>query len=265
MKNFSENRLLWQRYKTQWEKLIINTRVEPIARWLWWEIRSLGRPRVRRESHRHMVQIINRVVKSNSNCVDIGCNKGHILWYMIKAAPQGTHFAFEPIPELAQGLQERFRDPNVHIYPIALGDHTGESSFFKVLNSLGRSGLRKQDYPQSSEVQTMTVKIDCLDNILPRDIKIDFIKIDTEGAEFMVLCGAAQAIIRNKPFIIFEHSSRKAATFGVNSDMVYDFIVDKCLMQVSLVSDWIKKKPPLNRQEFIEQAGVRHCDFLAHL
>ena len=41
--------------------------------------------------------ILEQVIKQDSNCIDIGCHKGEILEVMIKHAPKGSHFAFEPI------------------------------------------------------------------------------------------------------------------------------------------------------------------------
>jgi FkbM family methyltransferase len=194
--------------------------------------------------------------------VDIGCNKGHILWYILKFAPHGNHFAFEPIPALVQHLKERF--PHVHIYELALGDFTGESKFYHVLNCPGFSGFRRQRYHRSDEeVKEITVKTDKLDNIIPKGLKIHFIKIDVEGAELSVFRGAVRTMKRDKPFIVFEYGPDFAASYGVTSEMIYELLVDQCSLSISLLSDWLDGKAPLSRQAFISQAGA-HYNFLAH-
>ena len=48
----------------------------------------------------YSLKIIERCLKPDSNCIDIGCHKGEILDQMIKGAPMGVKFGFEPIPEL---------------------------------------------------------------------------------------------------------------------------------------------------------------------
>ena len=65
-----------------------------------------------------IVQIMSRVLKKDSNCIDIGTNIGPILRHMINFEPQGNHFAFEPIPKLAYRLKMKFS--GVSVYELAL-------------------------------------------------------------------------------------------------------------------------------------------------
>ena len=50
--------------------------------------------------------VIKRALNLNSNAIDIGCHKGEILVEILKNAPNGQHFAFEPIPLFYQNLQK---------------------------------------------------------------------------------------------------------------------------------------------------------------
>ena len=254
----------WERNKALVERIVINTPVESLARRLWWETRSLGRPYMRRalQGEKTIAQVISRVVGERSNCVDVGCNKGHILHYMLNSAPQGNHFAFEPIPELVQFLKERFANKNVNIHELALGDFTGESKFFRVLGEHGRSGLRRQRYPRSrEEAREVTVKVEKLDNMLPENLNIHFIKVDVEGAELMVFRGAVETIKKHKPFILFEHSPDFAASYGFTSEMVYELLVDQHSMKISFLPDWLKANGSLSRAEFNLHRGG---NFLAY-
>ena len=47
-------------------------------------------------------------------------------------------------------------------------------------------------------------KVDTLDNIIPPNEKIDFIKIDVEGSEWDVIEGATNLIMKWKPMIMLE-------------------------------------------------------------
>ena len=52
--------------------------------------------------------VMRDVLKADSNCVDIGCHLGDVLESMLRFAPNGVCFAFEPLPKLFEHLQ-RFR------------------------------------------------------------------------------------------------------------------------------------------------------------
>src|SRR5688500_11923621 len=58
-------------------------------------------------------------------CIDVGCCLGDELAKMMRAAPQGTFFAFEPLPSLFDRLQKRFKKPNVRLSNLALSDAEG--------------------------------------------------------------------------------------------------------------------------------------------
>jgi FkbM family methyltransferase len=182
------------------------------------------------------------------------------LRYILQFAPEGNHFAFEPLPELAKCLREKFA--HVNIYELALSDFTGESMFFHVVSRPGRSGFRKQRYPRPDEtVKEIKVRCEKLDNILPTDFKVDFIKVDVEGAEFLVFRGAIRTIESHRPFILFEHGREFAASYGYTSGMVYDLLAGQCSLNISFMPDWLEGKEPLSRSAFISHAPG---DFLVH-
>jgi len=69
------------------------------------------------------LEVMKRILHIDSNCVDVGCHQGSILREMLHFAPKGTHFAFEPLPEMYQGLLESFGNlANIHLYDYALSD-----------------------------------------------------------------------------------------------------------------------------------------------
>jgi len=260
----SYSNTLWRSMEALGERIFRNTRFELMALWLWREIRAIGRPQARRSTmyDKQTVQIMSRILEKTSNCVDVGCHKGSVLLYILKFAPHGDHFAFEPIPDLVQGLKVRF--PSVNVYQLALSDFTGDSTFCHVVSDPGRSGLRRRHYPRpDEEVKEIRVKVEKLDNVIPEELKIYFIKIDVEGAQFQVLRGAVRTIKRHKPFIIFEHSASDAAPYGVTSEMVYELLVDQCGLNISLLSDWLDGKAHLSRLRFISHTESDYY-FLAH-
>ncbi len=210
------------------------------------------------------MRIMSNVLDRGSHCVDVGCHTGQVLEHMLAEAPDGTHYAFEPLPELAAGLRERF--PGVNVFEVALSDVEGTAEFRHVVSRPAYSGLREREYP-SDEEETTVIEVQTrrLDDLLPAGARIDFIKVDVEGAELQVFRGAVKTIASNKPYIVFEHGLGAADYYGTRPESVYDLLVDQCGLKVSLLPEWLKRRPPLSREGFVAQFdGHANFYFLAH-
>ncbi|WP_306642680.1 FkbM family methyltransferase [Sanyastnella coralliicola] len=198
------------------------------------------------------LKVMQRSIKENSNCVDVGCHKGEILEEMIRLAPEGKHFAFEPIPELYKDLKTKFNG-DVSIHQIALSDSPGQSNFHHVVSNPAYSGLKQRTYKGAESIQEIQVQKERLDSVLPEEMSIDFMKIDVEGAEFEVLNGAKNHIIHSKPTIIFEHGMGASDHYGTTPDMVYDLLVGDCGMKISLMDHYLDDGRALTREDFRQQ------------
>ena len=200
---------------------------------------------------RSTLKIMKKVIKPESNCVDIGCHKGEMLDLMIKYAPNGKHFAFEPIPEMFKQLNEKYSD-NCEVFQLALSNKKGETTFNYVKNAPAYSGIKKRKYVvKNPEIEELKVEVDMLDNLLPKELKIDFIKIDVEGGEFGVLRGAQEILKKSKPVVVFEFGLGASEFYGTKPEDLFDFI-ESCGLKISLLKAWLKSAKPLGREEFIE-------------
>lgn len=208
--------------------------------------------------------VIKKVCKNDANTVDVGCHKGEVLDEILKSAPSGQHFGFEPIPHFFEKLKKNY-PVNCHFYDLALSNQKGETTFNYVVSNPSYSGIQRRRYDKSGEVdQQIRVKMDLLDSVLPPDLKIDFIKIDVEGAEFLVLQGAEQTLKKWKPVVVFEHGLGGADVYGVRPGQVFDFL-QNCGLNISLMGDWLKGKPAFSKNEFVRQfdEGLNYY-FIAH-
>ena len=169
-------------------------------------------------------QVLPQLIKKDSNCLDIGAHKGYFLDLFRTLAPDGEHYAFEPLPELYDELSTQY--PEVRSMQLALSNSTGETTFNKVVGSLAWSGLKPQQYPQDLEVQQIVVQTNRLDNVLPQSHKIDFIKIDVEGAEMEVLKGAIGLITKYKPTVLFEHALIHTGHYNVTPPEIFNYFQD---------------------------------------
>ncbi|HET7583657.1 MAG TPA: FkbM family methyltransferase [Gemmatimonadaceae bacterium] len=248
--------------------LLSGTPLEGVARAVWSELRAIGHPRARqsRRYDRETHQIIRRVVEPDSNCIDIGANRGVFLSAIVELAPRGTHVAFEPLPDLAAALRRRF--PQCTVHEVALSTARGQRTFCRVASDLGLSGFRRMGHvPENAHTQELVVATDRLDALIPETMPIRFMKLDVEGAQYEAVQGGVNTIRRARPYIVFEHGALARESYGTTSEMMYDLLVGECGLRISLMEDWLADRAPLTREQFAGHVGFHrtsHFCFLAH-
>jgi FkbM family methyltransferase len=194
---------------------------------------------------RETQKVLKRTLHPHSNCIDVGCHKGEILDVMLKYAPKGSHSGFEPIPYLYSFLSEKYYQ-KCKIYPIALSNQKGLSSFNFVITNPSYSGLKKRNYDRKGEKdRSIMIETDTLDNIIAEDFHVDLIKIDVEGAEMLVIEGALNTIRRCKPIIIFEFGKGASDVYKSTPEMLYKLITETLEMQLSTMKKWLSKSKPI--------------------
>lgn len=229
-----------------------------------------GRPRRLTEAERRgrrydeqTVEVMRRVLRLDSNCLDVGASTGALLRSMCELAPQGGHIAFEPRPDAAERLRTQF--PDVTVHAVALAAETGQSSFTLVVSNPAYSGLKPRRYDRPEQIETITVPVRRLDELVPEDLAVAFIKIDVEGGEVGVLQGGVETLRRCRPIVAFEHGGGwTTEQYGTHSGMLYDVLQDVGL-EISLLDDWLNGRPSLTADEFVRAMHIGHeFFFLAH-
>jgi FkbM family methyltransferase len=205
----------------------------------------------RRYEHQ-MIEVLKRTLVRDSACIDIGAHKGAILRWIDALAPRGRHFAFEPLPHLAEGLRRAF--PRVLVHDCALGDRTGPVPFHYVVDDPGYSGLRRRVYDRTApRIEEIAVWCDRLDDLIPPDLEIAFIKIDVEGAEYHVMRGGLATIRRCRPFVVFEAGLKSTACYGVLPDQISDLLIAECGLNLSTMERWLSGLPGDSAGRFHER------------
>lgn len=195
-------------------------------------------------------RIIKNYVREDSNCIDIGCLEGDILRMFLKAAPQGTHYAFEPIPEYFQLLKTKF-EGKAKILQMAVSNTSGVSEFNFVTSNPSYSGIRKRSYDRPSEsIEKIAVKLTTLDDIIPVQMPVDLIKIDVEGAELFVFEGARAILERWHPALLFEHGKGGADSYGYGPDDVFNLLSGTHGYQFHTLSGWLRGQESLDSGTF---------------
>ncbi len=195
------------------------------------------------------IEVARRVLRPDSNTIDVGAHCGVILRGLMDAAPHGQHVAVEPLPRQAQALRRRF--PGVTVHQIALADRLGVAEFQKVIGASEESSLVGMGHGGAKTV-TFTVRVATLDHVAPAPV--DFVKIDAEQAEWLILQGADR-VLSQFPMIAFE--------LGANQEEVYALLCERGYT-VTRLADWLDgKPPPANLHALRHEVRGQHF-FLAH-
>jgi FkbM family methyltransferase len=224
---------------------VIGTPLEPIARSLYTALSPTQAARYDRQ----LGAVIRRVLRADSNSVDVGAHRGAVLRELLRRAPRGVHYAVEPLPEQAAYLRARF--PAARVLQYALGEAAGEASFYHVVERPTRSGLRRVEYPSPDEpVVPIAVAVARLDALVPPELPISLLKIDVEGAEYGVLAGAEALIRRHRPVVVFEHGLFSPRYYGVPTAQIYRLLAGDYGLRVSTMARWLAGEPPLDAAGF---------------
>ena len=154
----------------------------------------------------HVRSFTEMVLKPGMCAVDIGANIGfYSMLFASIVGPTGKVFAFEPNTENCRLIllsKDLNKFDHLKLFAFALTNFTGTVFFSPHIGSNG--GLLPAINDTLSNPNCMVVPCTRLDTVI--DEKIDLIKADVEGAEYLALSGGESLIRRYRPIIISEFS-----------------------------------------------------------
>lgn len=179
---------------------------------------------------------LSRLVRPDWTFFDVGAYFGYyaLLVSHLSRGRAKVH-AFEPFDanyRLLLEHKELNRFANLHAHQLAVSDHSGEVEFQSPRASVNNYGggwvLAEGEQPEGPITRLQTVRSVSLDAfVAENDIeKVDFIKIDTEGAEMSVLRGAADTIQRFKPAMMIELFPHGLSRYGRTPEELSQLIRD---------------------------------------
>lgn len=159
--------------------------------------------------------------RSARHVIDVGANAG--TWAIAIAALPGveTVTAFEPVPAVYDLLVENCRmSPHrekIKCVRAAVGEHQSTVPFLVATNAAyshaGDRMLRTHLGPiGTTRVDVEMVRLDECDWLWKHEL--DAIKIDVEGGELQVVCGAMDLIRSNRPLIHYEEQKTNLKQYG---------------------------------------------------
>jgi len=156
----------------------------------------------------HLHKVFEKYVNSDSIVIECGC---HIGTHTIKLAKLCKKiYGFEPMPNSNKILNINIQLNKIHnavISNYGVSSESGKTSFLWISpGNPGASGLNnnpigKPEYIDENKdnIEVLLTNIDSLNLD-----KLDFIKIDVEGYELLVIEGGINTIIKCKPVIVME-------------------------------------------------------------
>ena len=175
----------------------------------------------------HLLTIMEKFIKQDHVCLDIGSNFGYHALEMSKLTKNMVH-AFEPQHEnflLLKKNVENNKIQNITIYENAVGNSTTtvKMPLFNIENEdvcLNMGDISVNHLQQDQKfTEVKTVKID--DLLLDR---VDFVKIDVQGYEQFVLNGMATTLSVHKPLMVIEFEDHQLLKFGYNSLYLFNIL-----------------------------------------
>lgn len=159
----------------------------------------------------HEEKVMRQLVKPGMQALDLGANIGYFTAVLSEVVgADGKVWAVEAAPRLCECLKKssEFNHwKNVEILNVAASNN--ERELLMGYNFVNFGGSTVYELPPGHALDTLwqaKVTARRLDDVLPAQEKIDFIKMDIEGHEGHALTGMKKIFERGRPRMLFEYT-----------------------------------------------------------
>ena len=146
-------------------------------------------------------ELVRKNLKEGDTFLDIGAGIGYYTVIASKiVGDKGKVIAFEPDPQYFKFIQKNLKEnkcDNVVLFQKAVLNRTGKTKFY-LYDKIGRNRAEEVNYFLSGKFKVrdcIEVETIRLDELL--DERIDFIKMDIEGGQYLALEGMKNLINKN--------------------------------------------------------------------
>lgn len=230
----------------------------------------------RGEGEQPAFRLYETEITEGGTAVDVGANVGYHTLHLARAVGKnGKVFSFEPGPDSVKFINKNLAANNFHNVTVvakAVGDHSGKADLFLGSNPGGNQifDARKMisELPNPSEYnlamlkdreknkdheQSISVDLVSLDDFFKDyDKPIDFVKIDVEGVEDVVLAGMENVLHKNPGIkILFEFTPAFYELRGVSPRKLLEALSGSGFVFYDMHN-------PKNRKRAIKSASIEH-------
>jgi FkbM family methyltransferase len=179
-------------------------------------------------NEKHEMKVFKKIVKPGMTIFDIGANIG---LYTTKASKlvglEGQVHSFEPDQKNYQILQSKTKEQkNLKINNVALSNENGQHDLFIDAINPGNHSFSKENLYKNQV--SISVPTTTLDEYVEKNKleKVDVIKIDVQGAEYLVFSGARKTLSKFPVTIIMEFWPDGIKKVGNNPDDLIKLLHD---------------------------------------
>ena len=204
------------------------------------------------------------LLSGSPTCLHVGASDGRHSYVMTQVAPKARIYAFEPSAFAFEVLKTAIAWHRIgkQVTPVhaAVADKPGEMLLVTPKKTSGRMGRAyayvaetRPNGPARPDLEDTGMEVQptpviTLDGFCEaHEIeKIDFIRMDIEGAELKALMGAIQILDRDRPHVLLEiHPAMLQARFGASGDAVLDVFRDRGYRMFALNGDRLEERTTL--------------------
>jgi FkbM family methyltransferase len=172
---------------------------------------------------------MQRYCHAGNVVLDVGANIGILsIFFSRLVGAGGRVWAFEPNPHTFPRLIENLRlngCENVMAVQSLVSEKAGVSDFY--VAPWGRFNPMSAMLPLDERAQRITTPTLALDDLLPSVDRVDYVKVDVEGAEVRVLMGAAGIMERFRPAVQVEVHGMYMDAFGTNVAALFELMAER--------------------------------------
>ena len=179
--------------------------------------------------HENFKFVFNNTKKADT-ILDFGAHIG--VFALIAAqttGKEGRVYAFEPSPATYQLLQKSITINNaegvIKAFQKAAGSSVGKTTFF-ISDAQADNANSLVNYKEDRPLHGIEIDVTTIDAFVNEQklTKVNFIKIDVEGAEYDVLKGGVETFNKFRPACILAIHPEPVQAKGDNLEEIYDFI-----------------------------------------
>lgn len=210
--------------------LVLRTMAKLSRQYLKWFENASYKPE--RNGERWLLESLRD--ESIRTVLDVGANVGKWSRMAADLLPQAVIYALEVVPATAEELRRRTAEQErIKCFALGLAEHSGSLTIH--YNPVASAHSTITEYPHTWEAQRVECPVMRGDEFLAREAirNLDFLKIDVEGAEHLVLRGFEQLLrARRVRFVQFEYGRVNILTRFLLKDFyelfaAHDYVVGK--------------------------------------
>ncbi len=228
---------------------------------------NIAYPAFKRKQDKFEIELLQKHIKPGDTVLDIGANIGFYATILSDiVGKKGKVFCFEPDIKNFEHLKKATKKHlNIFINNLAVGSKTEILKIYtsKSLNVDHRT-YKPDVYDKEIDIRAVSI-----DDFLPKDSRVDFIKIDIQGFEMQALKGMINTLHLNKnikmisefwPYGLRKSGSSLSEYFMYLKDLGFDVQLLKENSLQNITIEDVKNLEPLSEEHyfniFVSRADV---------